>query len=143
MTNEQKLFFIIELKDTLLTLRLYQAVAFLGEKIHGAKFFNIKFRCVNFLLKIKNLKINTIKLIYSCSSGGIFRLNFDRGISQWMPTHDQSDFCPRTISNLEVQAKTRSEPFKTAIKKGHLLLLRHVLRIAFDRITREALRWTR
>ena len=58
------------------------AVAFFGDKIHGAKFFNIEFRGVKFLLKMKTLKINTIKLVYSLSRGGIFRLNLDRDISQ-------------------------------------------------------------
>ena len=86
-----------------------KAVVFFREKMHGAKFFNIELRDVNFLLKMKTLKINIIKLIYSLSRGGICRLNLDRDISQWMPTQDMSDFWPRTISNLDLHAKTNSE----------------------------------
>ena len=33
--------------------------------LHGAKFFNIEFRGVNFLSIMKTLNINTIKLVYS------------------------------------------------------------------------------
>ena len=47
-------------------------------------------------------------------------------------------FWPRTISNLDLHAKTHSEPIQTAIKKRRL---RHVLRMSHNRITRVALRW--
>ena len=67
------------------------------------------------------------------SRGGIFRLNLDRDISQWMPTHDISDF--RTISNLDLHAKTNSESIKTAIKRHRLRWFGHVLRIALYRIS--------
>ena len=56
-------------------------VAFFGEKIHGAKFFNIEFRGVRFLLKMKSLKIDSLKLVYRLSRGGICKLNLDRDIS--------------------------------------------------------------
>ena len=59
-----------------------------------------------------------------------------------MYTQDLSDFWPRIISNLDLHAKTNFEPIKTAIKKRRLRWLGHVLRIALNRITRVALRWT-
>ena len=110
-------------------------MAFFCDKIHGAKFFNIEFRGVNFLLKIKTLKINTIKLVYSLSRDGICRLNLDRGISQWMPTQDLLDFWPRIICNLDLHAKTNSESIKTAIKRRRLRWFGHVSRIALYTIS--------
>ena len=79
--------------------------------------------------------MNTIKRVYSLSRGGICRLNLDRGISQWMLTQDMSDFWPRTISNLDLHAKTNSESIKTAIKRRRLRWFGHVLRIALYRIS--------
>ena len=51
-------------------------------------------------------------------------------------------FWPRTISNLDLHAKTQSEAIQTAIKKRRLRWLGHVLRMSPNRITRVALRWT-
>jgi hypothetical protein len=51
-------------------------------------------------------------------------------------------FWPRTISNLELHAKTNSEPIQTAIKMRRFRWLGHVLRMSHNRILRVVLRWT-
>ena len=51
-------------------------------------------------------------------------------------------FSPRTISNLELHAKTHSEPIQITIKRRRLRSLGHILRMSHNRIPRVALRWT-
>ena len=59
-----------------------------------------------------------------------------------MPSWIWRIFWPRTISNLDLYAKTHSEPIRAAIKKRRLRWLGHVSRMSPNRITRVALRWT-
>ena len=51
-------------------------------------------------------------------------------------------FWPKTVSNLELHAKSNSKPIRTTIKRRCLRRLGHVLKMSHNRFQRVALRWT-
>ena len=76
------------------------------------------------------------------SAGKLLKLISIRSWHFTMDAYVLGSVCPRFISKLDLHYKTHSEPIQTAMKKRCLRLLRHVLRISPNRITRVDLRWT-